>query len=50
MSVMAGGAVSPRQAFEYVAQFSGVKSIVFGASSQSNIQSTRNILREIEWA
>jgi hypothetical protein len=50
MSVMAGGAVSPRQAFEYVAQFSGVKSIVFGASSQANIQSTRDILREIEWA
>src|SRR5262249_188527 len=44
MSVMAAGAVPPRVAIEYVAQLSGVQSIVFGASSRRNILETREIV------
>ena len=44
MSVMAAGAIPPRQALEYVAGLTGVQSIVFGASSLRNIRETKEIL------
>lgn len=41
MSVYASGAVAPRQAFEWIAQFPRIRSVVFGASSAEHIRSTR---------
>ncbi len=40
MSVYASGAIPPAEAIEWVAQLPNLKSIVFGASSRSNIEST----------
>lgn len=42
MSVMASGAVSPAEAFEYIDGLEGVSSILFGASSRKNIEDTFN--------
>jgi hypothetical protein len=41
MSVYASGAISPQEAFEWVAQFPAIESVVFGASSATNIRNTR---------
>jgi hypothetical protein len=46
MSVFASGAISPREAIEWVCKQPNVASIVFGASSRGNIVSTRNLVRE----
>jgi hypothetical protein len=46
MSVLASGAISPREAIEYVANLKGVESIVFGASSQANIRQTNDLIGE----
>lgn len=43
MQVLAGGAIPPREAIEYVTSLSGVDSILFGASSVQNIRET------VEW-
>ena len=40
MSVFASGAIKPEEAISWVASLPNVKSIVFGASSRANIQST----------
>jgi hypothetical protein len=48
MSVMAGGALSPWEAFEYVAKI-GVDAIIFGASSRAHIEQTREIVGELSW-
>jgi hypothetical protein len=47
MSVMASGAIPPRQALEYVCRQSNIRSIVFGASSRSNIRQTRELIEEL---
>lgn len=41
MSVYASGAISPREAFEWVAAHPKIESVVFGASSTANIRGTR---------
>lgn len=46
MSVFASGAISPRQAIEWVCGQPNVQSIVFGASSRANIRSTRELVAE----
>lgn len=46
MSVLASGAISPREAIEYVANLKGVESIVFGASSRANIRQTNDLIGE----
>ncbi len=46
MSVLASGAIAPREAIEYVANLKGVESIVFGASSQANIRQTNDLIGE----
>lgn len=46
MSVFASGAISPREAIQWVCKQPNVTSIVFGASSRSNIVNTRNLVRE----
>ncbi len=45
MSIMASGAVPPREAISYVAGLP-LKSVVFGASSRSHIEQTANLLWE----
>ena len=47
MSVLASGAIPPREALEYVCRQSGIRSIVFGASSRANIRETWQLIREL---
>jgi len=47
MSVLASGAIPPRQALEWVCNLEGLDSIVFGASSAANIRQTKQIIGEI---
>ena len=47
MSVLASGALAPREAIEYVARQSKIESIVFGASSRANIKQTKNLIDEL---
>jgi hypothetical protein len=47
MSVLASGALFPREAIEYVAGHPKIESIVFGASSQSNISQTVRVIEEM---
>lgn len=48
MSVFASGAIAPREAIEWVCKQPNVASIVFGASSRSNIANTHDLVRE-QW-
>jgi hypothetical protein len=48
MSVFASGAIPPSEAIDYVCGLPGVDSIVFGASSRSNIRQTRQLI-ESHW-
>jgi hypothetical protein len=49
MSVYASGAIAPREAIEWVCSLPNLHSIVFGASSRRNIQSTVELVDEY-WA
>jgi hypothetical protein len=44
MSVFASGAISPNEAIEWVCKLPNIESIVFGASSKRNIQSTKALV------
>ena len=44
MSVLASGAIPPKEAIEYVCRLPNVRSIVFGASSRANIRNTRELV------
>ncbi|MCC6610159.1 MAG: hypothetical protein IT515_10890 [Burkholderiales bacterium] len=46
MSVFASGAISPREAVDYVCGLEGVQAIVFGASSIANIRQTNRLINE----
>jgi len=46
MSVLASGAIDPREAIEYVCSQKTIESIVFGASSKSNILNTKRLIDE----
>jgi hypothetical protein len=46
MSVLASGAIDPREAIEYVCSQKKIESIVFGASSKSNILNTKRLIDE----
>jgi len=46
MSVLASGAIPPRQAIEYVSKLPKVQTIVFGASSLGNIRQTKALIDE----
>jgi len=50
MSVLASGAISPRAAIEYVCGQPRIESIVFGASSRSNIRQTKALIDELSVA
>jgi len=47
MSVLASGALDPREAIEYVSNQPKIESIVFGASSRANIKQTAQLIHEI---
>lgn len=48
MQVLAGGAISPREAIEYVCGLPNIQSILFGASSQGNIEETISLIRQYD--
>jgi hypothetical protein len=50
MSVFASGAISPREAIEYVCKQTKVESIVFGASSRDNIRQTKTLIDSLTMA
>lgn len=50
MQVLAGGAVSPREAIEYVCRLPNIEAILFGASSKSNINETASLIRQFDQA
>jgi hypothetical protein len=47
MSVLASGAISPREAIQYVCDQPRIESIVFGASSRANIRQTKALIDEL---
>jgi hypothetical protein len=47
MSVLASGAIPPREAIEYIAKQPGIESIVFGASGAANIRQTKGLIDEL---
>jgi len=47
MSVLASGALRPREAIEYISSLPEIKSIVFGASSRENIRQTKQLIDEL---
>ncbi len=47
MSVLASGALPPREAIDYVCRQPRIESIVFGASSPANIRQTRSLIDEL---
>jgi len=47
MSVLASGAITPREAIEYVCKQPRIESIVFGASSRGNIRQTKALIDEL---
>jgi len=48
MQVLAGGAISAKEAIEYVCALPNIQSILFGASSQGNIQETASLIRHYD--
>jgi hypothetical protein len=48
MSVLASGAIAPREALEYVCGQPQIESIVFGASSRANIRHTKALIDELD--
>jgi hypothetical protein len=44
MSIFASGAIPPREAVEYIARYPQIESVVFGASSDSHIAQTRELI------
>lgn len=48
MQVLAGGAVSPREAIEYVCGLPNIESILFGASSKTNINDTVSLIHKYD--
>lgn len=50
MQVLSGGATPVREAIEYVCTLPNVESVLFGASSRSNISETVSLIREYDHA
>jgi hypothetical protein len=46
MQVLAAGALKPREAIEYLAQFPKIESVLFGASSKGHIQETKELIEK----
>ena len=55
MQVLAAGALSPKEAIEYLSQFPQIESVLFGASSKGHIQETKELIenhlcKKNDWA
>ena len=50
MSVLASGAIPPREAIEYVCAQDRIEAIVFGASSRANIRQTKALIDDLSRA
>ena len=48
MQVLGGGAIRPSEAIEYICQLPNIESILFGASSKTNIDSTVNYIHQFD--
>ncbi len=48
MQVLAAGAIPPKEAIEYVCSLPNIKSILFGASSKSNINETASLINQYD--
>ena len=48
MQVLGGGAINPKDAIEYICKLPNIKSILFGASSKTNIESTTNLIHQFD--
>jgi len=48
MQVLAGGAIPPKEAIEYVCGLPNIESILFGASSKANIQNTVDNIKHFD--
>jgi len=48
MQVLGGGAIHPKEAIEYICQLPNIESILFGASSKSNIEGTAGYIRDFD--
>lgn len=48
MQVLAAGAISPKEAIEYVCSLPNIESILFGASSKNNIEETASLIRHYD--
>lgn len=48
MQVLGGGAIHPKEAIEYVCDLPNIESILFGASSKTNIESTVNYIHQFD--
>ena len=48
MQVLGGGAIAPKEAIEYVCGLPNIESILFGASSKGNIESTANYIKHFD--
>ena len=46
MQVLAGGALRPAEAIEYLGQFPKIESVLFGASSKANIVETKGLIEK----
>lgn len=44
MQVLAAGALRPKEAIDYLGQFSKIEAVLFGASSRSHIQETKELI------
>jgi Tfp pilus assembly protein PilZ len=44
MQVLAAGAIDPKEAFEYINQFPGIESVLFGSSNKSHISQTLKLI------
>jgi hypothetical protein len=47
MQVLAAGALSPKEAIDYLGQFPKIESVLFGASSKAHIQETKELIEKI---
>ena len=50
MSVLASGALAPKDAIDYVCKQPKIESIVFGASSRGNIRQTKTLIDQLSVA
>ena len=48
MQVLGGGAIPPKEALEYACGLPNVESILFGASSKGNIESTVSLITDFD--